>query len=213
MSPWLSLLQQYRAIAVIRYPHLKIGLSMAQAVANGGIGLIEITWNSPQPEKLVSQLRNQLPECLIGAGTILNLQQLESAIASGAQFIFSPHLDTKLIETAITANIPVIPGALTPTEIVTAWQAGATCVKVFPIQAVGGVNYLKNLQSPLEQIPLIPTGGVTIENAPDFIQAGAVAVALGGNLFPQQLITRGNWPGITQRAQQLQEKLLLVTAN
>ena len=207
MSPWLSLLQQYRAIAVIRYPHINIGLLMAQAVAAGGIRIIEITWNSPQPEKLVSQLRHQLPECMIGAGTILNLQQLESAIAAGAKFIFSPHLNTKLIETAITANIPVIPGALTPTEIVTAWEAGATCVKVFPIQAVGGINYLKNLQSPLGQIPLIPTGGVTVENAPDFIQAGAVAVALGGNLFPKQLVTTGNWQGITQRAKQLQGKL------
>ena len=207
MTNWISLLQKYQAIAVIRYPKLEIGLNMAQAVAAGGIILIEITWNSDQPELLVSKLRHSLPECIIGAGTILTLPQLNQAIAAGAQFIFSPHLDTTLIRAAIAAEIPIIPGALTPTEIVTAWHSGASCVKVFPIQGMGGVTYLKSLQSPLGQIPLIPTGGVTIENALDFIQAGAVAVGLSGNLFPSQLVANHDWQEITARAKLLSQSI------
>ena len=96
-----------------------------------------------------------------------------------------------LIEAAITAEIPIIPGALTPTEIITAWQSGATAVKVFPIQPIGGVSYLQVLQGPIGQIPLIPTGGVTVDNAPDFLAAGAVAVGLAGSLFPPAEIAQG----------------------
>ncbi len=206
-ASWLSLLQQQRVIAVLRYTHLKTGLKMAQAVADAGIELLEVTWSSEQPEALVTQLRTQLPHCTIGAGTILDQKQLESAIAAGAEFLFSPHLNLNLLQSAIAASVPLIPGALTPTEIVTAWQAGASCIKVFPIQAMGGVNYLKNLRSPLPQISLIPTGGVTLENASDFINAGAIAVALSGNLFPASLVATGDWQTITKKAQFLRQQL------
>ena len=129
------------------------------------------------------------------------------AIDSGAQFLFTPHTDLTLIQTAVKANIPIIPGALSPTEIVTAWQAGASCVKVFPIQAVGGVNYIRNLQGPLGNIPLIPTGGVTLKNAKEFLQAGAIAVGLAGDLFPQNLITQADWQGISRNAKKLMQQI------
>lgn len=204
---WLKGLQQERAIAVIRARTWEEGCQMAKAVAAGGMRLIEITWNSDRPEKIISYLRQELPDCQIGSGTLLNLEQLEKAINSGAEFLFTPHVDLTLIQTAVKANIPIVPGALSPTEIVTAWQAGASCVKVFPIQAVGGVNYIRSLQGPLGKIPLIPTGGVTLKNAKEFLQAGAIAVGLSGDLFPQNLISRADWQAISKNAKSLIEQI------
>ncbi len=205
---WLQLLQKYRAIAVIRSPQLKLGLAMAKAVAQGGMGLIEVTWNSHRAAELISQLRSQLPSCTIGTGTILSIDQLREAIACGGQFFFSPHVNQELIQAAVAEyNVPIVPGALSPTEIATAWQAGASCVKVFPVQAVGGASYIKSLQGPLGQIPLIPTGGVTLENAKAFLEAGAIAVGLSGQLFPEQLVTARDWKAIALRAAALHQRL------
>ena len=200
---WLTRLQQYRAIAVIRASDYSLGYQMAQAVAVGGISLIEITWNSDRASELIAQLRQDLPNCIIGTGTLLNLKQLQEGIKAGAQFLFTPHVEIELIEAAIAADIPIIPGALSPTEIVTAWNAGASCVKVFPIQAVGGASYIRALQGPLGHIPLIPTGGVTLANAKDFIHAGAIAVGLSGDLFPKALMEVGNWDAIALQANTL----------
>jgi 2-dehydro-3-deoxyphosphogluconate aldolase / (4S)-4-hydroxy-2-oxoglutarate aldolase len=208
-SPWLSLLQQHRFIPVIRTSNRLRGLKMAHAVASGGMQFIEITWNSDGAGELITKLRSELPQCTIGCGTVLNLLQMQQAIDAGVQFIFTPHVEAQMIQTAVNSNIPIVPGALTPTEIVTAWGLGASCVKVFPVQAVGGVNYIKSLQGPLGHIPLIPTGGVTIENAQDFLQAGAIAVGLSSDLFPKHSLDSENWDAITQKAKALQKKLLL----
>ncbi|WP_088240222.1 bifunctional 4-hydroxy-2-oxoglutarate aldolase/2-dehydro-3-deoxy-phosphogluconate aldolase [Calothrix rhizosoleniae] len=204
---WLQLLQQHRAIAVIRAPEKELGYQMAMAAVSGGMKLIEITWNSAEASTLISQLRSELPQCWIGTGTLLNINHLKDAIASGAQFLFTPHVDPQMIELAQSMGIPMIPGALTPTEIVTAWERGASCVKVFPVQAVGGVNYIKSLQGPLGQIPLIPTGGVNLDNARQFILAGAIAVGLSGQLFPQSSVSSGNWQSISQTARNLLDNL------
>lgn len=204
---WLTLLQQTRAIAVIRTAKIEQGRQMALAVAAGGIQLIEITWNSDRPTELIQQLRVELPNCTIGTGTLLTLDQLKEAIAAGAQFLFTPHVDPVMIQTAVAHSIPIIPGALSPTEIVTAWQAGASCVKVFPVSSVGGASYIKSLQGPLGNIPLIPTGGVTLENAKEFIAAGAIAVGLSGQLFPPQLVAQRNWSAIAQLAKNLMQQL------
>ncbi|EDX74995.1 2-dehydro-3-deoxyphosphogluconate aldolase/4-hydroxy-2-oxoglutarate aldolase subfamily [Coleofasciculus chthonoplastes PCC 7420] len=203
---WLTLLQDYRTIAVIRASDQSVGRQMAQAVAAGGIKLIEITWNTDAAADLIRHLRQALPDCTIGTGTLLNLEQVKQAIEAGAEFLFTPHTNITLINTAVNAGVPIIPGALSPSEIVTAWDAGASCVKVFPIQAVGGVSYIKALQGPLGHIPLIPTGGVTFANAKDFITAGAIAVGLAGDLFPTSLIASGDWHGITQRAKKLRSQ-------
>lgn len=205
---WLTLLRQHRSIAVIRASQLSLGRQMAQAVAAGEMPLIEITWNTDRAPELISQLRLELPHCTIGTGTLLNLVQLQQAIDAGAQFLFTPHVDPALIAAAVDAGVPMVPGALSPTEIVTAWNAGASCVKVFPIEAVGGASYIKSLQGPLGQIPLIPTGGVTLENAKTFIAAGAIAVGLSGDLFPKPLIAAGDWEAIAQRAKTLQQQLI-----
>lgn len=180
---------------------------MARAVAAGGMRLIEVTWNSTEPTKLLHRLQNELPTCTIGAGTLLTLTDLQAAIAAGAEFVFSPHTSLPFIQTALQHHLPVIPGALTPTEILTAWQAGATCVKVFPIQSVGGADYLRHLQGPLGAIPMIPTGGVTLENARALIKAGAIAVGLAGQLFPKAAVQQQNWQTVTQTAQTLMQRL------
>ncbi|MFN6461818.1 MAG: bifunctional 4-hydroxy-2-oxoglutarate aldolase/2-dehydro-3-deoxy-phosphogluconate aldolase [Nostoc sp. DedVER02] len=204
---WLSQLQRHRAIAVIRAPKIEVGYQMAMAVASGGMQIVEITWNSSRAGELITQLRSELPACTIGTGTLFNVQQLQEAIASGAQFLFTPHVDSAMIQAAQEKNVPIIPGALTPTEIVTAWSQGASCVKVFPVQAVGGADYIKSLQGPLSQIPLIPTGGVTLENAKEFLQAGAIAVGLSNELFPKKLVTEGNWQAIASGAKKLIQQL------
>ncbi|MER3494290.1 MAG: keto-deoxy-phosphogluconate aldolase [Mastigocladus sp. ERB_26_2] len=201
--PWLTLLKKHRAIAVIRASQLELGRQMALAMASGGIQLIEITWNSANAPELITKLRSELPDCTIGTGSLLNLQQFYYAISAGAQFLFTPHVDPIMIQAAVAANIPIIPGALSPTEIVTAWNHGATCVKVFPVQAVGGASYIKSLQGPLDNIPLIPTGGVTLKNAQEFLQAGAIAVGLSSELFPKQFVETGNWQAISQQAKTL----------
>jgi 2-dehydro-3-deoxyphosphogluconate aldolase/(4S)-4-hydroxy-2-oxoglutarate aldolase len=204
---WLSLVQSQRVIAVIRAPELTVGLQMAQAVAAGGIRLIEITWNSDQAAKLVHHLRTELPDCLIGAGTLVSPDQLWEAVAAGAAFLFMPHSNPEMIQTAVSQQVPVIPGALSPTEIMTAWQLGATAIKVFPIQSVGGASYVRHLKGPLEQIPLIPTGGITLDNAREFIESGAIAVGISGQLFPPEAMAADRWMEITERAERLLKTL------
>jgi 2-dehydro-3-deoxyphosphogluconate aldolase / (4S)-4-hydroxy-2-oxoglutarate aldolase len=204
---WLKLLQQYRAIAIIRSSQQELAYEMAKAVATGEMRLIEITWNSDRAAELIRQLRAELPDCTIGTGTILTVDQLKDAIACGVQFCFTPHVDPQLIQVASEFNLPLVAGALTPTEIVTAWQAGASSVKVFPVDALGGVSYLKSLQGPLSNIPLIPTGGITLENANQFIKAGAIAVGLSGQLFSKTLIETRDWNAIANRARLLQSSI------
>jgi 2-dehydro-3-deoxyphosphogluconate aldolase / (4S)-4-hydroxy-2-oxoglutarate aldolase len=207
MQTWLQSLEAHRAIAVLRTPDLELGRTLAQTAISEGMGIIEITWNSAEPAKLIAKLRETFPHCLIGTGTVLTLVDLENAIACGSQFCFTPHVNAELIKKAIQAEIPIIPGALTPTEIVTAWQLGANAVKVFPVQSLGGAEYIKSLQGPLGHIPLIPTGGVTLENALSFIQSGAIAIGLSGELFPTNLIQSEDWAGVQKRVESLQEKL------
>ena len=204
---WLSQIKQHKVIAVVRAAEVSLTRQLALAVASGGMQLIEITWNSAGATELIAQLRVELPNCTIGTGTLLNLQQMREAIAAGAQFLFTPHVDPVMIKAAVDIGVPIIPGALSPTEMVTAWSSGATCVKVFPVEAVGGVNYIKSLRGPLGHIPLIPTGGVTLENAKEFLQAGAAAVGLSSQLFPKEFVDAGNWEAIAQKAQNLLQKI------
>jgi 2-dehydro-3-deoxyphosphogluconate aldolase/(4S)-4-hydroxy-2-oxoglutarate aldolase len=205
---WQHRLAQHRAIAVIRAPSLLLGYEMAQAVAAGGMRFIEITADSERPWAAIERLRADLPDCAIGTGTVLSGADWQNAVSCGAEFIFSPHVDRQLIAKSQAVGIPMIPGALSPTEIVTAWQAGAAAVKVFPIQAMGGAAYLQALRGPLGQIPLIPTGGVTVANAREMLAAGAIAVGLAGALFPQAAIEQRDWPTITALARQLMDSLV-----
>ena len=198
---WLATLKQHRAIAVIRAPSLTMGLAMAHAVFEGGFRLIEITWASDRPSDLISRLRQSFSQdCYVGTGTLLSCQSMKEAVAAGAQFCFSPHTDLELIQLAHRLSIPVIPGALTPTEITLAWQLGACGVKVFPCQALGGPSYIRHLQGPLGHIPLIPTGGITLEEGRAFLDAGAIAVGMSSSLFPKSFVANQDWAAIQRRA-------------
>ncbi len=198
---------QHRAIGVIRAPEFELGLEMARCVATAGLKLIEITWNSDCPAQLLAQLREELPDCILGSGTITTLDQLTESVSAGAQFIFSPHTDPVLIHYANRLEIPIVPGALTPTEIIQAWQAGASSVKVFPINAMGGASYLRSLRAPLDGIPLIPTGGVTVENSAELLQSGAIAVGLSSELFVPKWVRDRDWEALGDRTKILMNQL------
>ncbi|MEY2857455.1 MAG: hypothetical protein RLZZ74_1767 [Cyanobacteriota bacterium] len=208
MDKWLQLLRQHKAIAVIRCDDFNLAYNMAQAVAAAGMNLIEITWNSDRPAQLIAQLREELPHCTIGTGTILDLNQLATAVDAGAQFAFSPGFDVRLLETCLSRyQIPFIPGIFTPSEAINAWQQGAEVVKVFPIKSLGGAEYIKCLQGPLGHIPFIPTGGVTVDNAVEMIAAGAIAVGISSSLFPTEAIANQQWSEITEGAKLLIDQL------
>ncbi|MBV5257742.1 bifunctional 4-hydroxy-2-oxoglutarate aldolase/2-dehydro-3-deoxy-phosphogluconate aldolase [Synechococcus moorigangaii CMS01] len=199
---WFAQLQEHRAIAVIRATDWQLGVKMAATAIAGGLRLIEVTWNSDNAGQIIATLREKFPNSTIGTGTILSPIDLKEAIASGAAFAFSPHSDRDLLKVAHQRDIPMVLGALTPSEIYQAWRWGSDGVKVFPIKAVGGASFIRCLQSPLGQIPLIPTGGVTLTNAPDLIQAGAIAVGLSSDLFPEALLQTQDWLQLTQRLRQ-----------
>lgn len=205
---WRGMVQRSPVIGVIRAPQFELGVGMATAIAQGGMQFIEITWNSDRADELIATLRQELPQCVIGAGTLTTLAQVQAAIAVGAEFLFTPHVHVELLEAAIAQDVPMIAGALTPTEILTAWQAGAASVKVFPIQAVGGAAYLHSLQGPLGTIPLIPTGGVTLDNALTFLAAGAMAVGISSDLFPPPALATQDWAAIAARTSQLMQHLI-----
>ncbi len=205
---WLTQLKQQRLIAVIRAQELALGHQMANTLIQAGIQLIEVTWNSDGPAHLVAQLRERHPDRTIGVGTILSQGELAEAIAAGAQFAFCPHTHPSLIEWGESQHCPMIPGALSPTEIVTDWQAGASSVKIFPAQSLGPA-YIRYLQGPLGHIPLIPTGGVNHENAPAFLEAGAIAVGVASCLFLPELMQAQDWPGLVTHIQTFRQRIQL----
>ena len=168
----------------------------------GGVTVVEVTMTVPGAIRVIEQLANHHgSKLLLGAGTVLDPETARSCILAGAQFIVSPALDLRTIELCRRYSVPIMPGALTPTEIVTAWQAGADVVKVFPCSAVGGAKYLKSLQGPLPQIQLIPTGGVSLSTAEEFLAAGAFALGVGGDLVDAKAAREGRTSVITENAE------------
>lgn len=199
---WFAQLKQHRAIAVIRAEDWQTGVKMAATAIAGGLRLIEITWSSHQAGKIIRTLREKFPNSHIGTGTILSTADLEAAIFSGATFAFSPHSDPELVKLAHHLDVPMVLGAMTPNEIMQAWQWGSDGVKVFPIKAIGGEQFIECLRRPLGHIPLIPTGGVTLQNSQAFLQAGAIAVGLSSDLFPAMEVKQQNWLQLTERIRQ-----------
>jgi 2-dehydro-3-deoxyphosphogluconate aldolase / (4S)-4-hydroxy-2-oxoglutarate aldolase len=178
----VSVVDRIRAIGVIpvvRATTSDEALAAVEAIRAGGIDVLEITMTVPGAVKIIKALAGK---GIIGAGTVLDADAARECVDAGAQFIVSPSLDVPTIETCSRLDVPVFPGALTPTEVVTAWKAGADAVKIFPANAVGGASYLRSLKAPLPQVELIPTGGVSLANIGDFIKAGALAVGVGADL-------------------------------
>jgi 2-dehydro-3-deoxyphosphogluconate aldolase/(4S)-4-hydroxy-2-oxoglutarate aldolase len=175
-----SSIAQGRIIAIGRHLDPASVLAIGEALAAGGIHVFEVTMNSASALEAIGALTARFgpDELLVGAGTVLDEAQAQAAVDAGARFVVMPHFDVRIVEWAVRREVPSFPGAFTPTEILAAWRAGASAVKLFPASAVGP-TFLRELHGPLPQIPLIPTGGVTVENAPAFIAAGALAVGMG----------------------------------
>ena len=180
-NTFLQQLKETGVVAVIRSPSADAALLASHALVRGGVTGIEITFSTPDAAQAIARARRELSGALVGAGTVLNVEDLEAACDAGASFLVSPHTDSALIARAVERGVPFLAGALTPTEVVHAFNAGAACVKLFPGSAVGP-QYLKALRGPLPHIPLMPTGGVDEHNLAEWFSAGAVAVGMGGSL-------------------------------
>lgn len=173
------------------------------AIREGGISVLEITMTVPGAVKVIEEVAKRYgKDALVGAGTVLDPETATTCIESGAKFVVSPALNLDTIACCRRLDVAVMPGALTPTEVVQAWNAGADFVKVFPAGAVGGPSYLKSLKAPLPQIDLVPTGGVSLKTAADFIRAGAAALGVGADLVDIKAIREGHAALITERAKQ-----------
>lgn len=178
----LEFLQGLPLIAVVRATDPAEAIARAQVYIQAGFTCLEVTWTTPDAAGVLQQLRQDYPHCTIGAATLQTSQMLKEAIATGAQFLVTPHTAIEVVPLAREASCPLILGALTPTEIFHAWQAGATAVKVFPIRAVGGASYLRALRPLFTQIPLIPCGGIGWEDVVPLWRAGAIAIGMGSQL-------------------------------
>jgi 2-dehydro-3-deoxyphosphogluconate aldolase/(4S)-4-hydroxy-2-oxoglutarate aldolase len=172
----------------------------AEAVMHGGIPIVEITMAVPGAVDLITHLVRFHPKLLVGAGTVLNTDTARACVDAGASFLTSPGFVPKVVEFAVKQNLSVLPGALTPTEVIAAWEAGSDFVKVFPAGSVGGPKYIKALKGPLPDVPLIPTGGVNLQTAAEFLEAGAAALGIGGELVHPGHLKSGNTEAIVDAA-------------
>ena len=193
-------------IPVVRATSADEAMRAIDAIREGGISILEITMTVPGAIELIEQVSARYgKDALVGAGTVLDDKTATACISAGARFVVSPALNVDTIACCRRHEIAVMPGALTPTEVVQAWNAGADFVKVFPAGAVGGPSYLKALKAPLPQIELVPTGGVSLKTAADFIKAGAAALGVGADLVDIKAIREGQASLITERARQFVE--------
>jgi 2-dehydro-3-deoxyphosphogluconate aldolase/(4S)-4-hydroxy-2-oxoglutarate aldolase len=187
-------------IAIVRFDRSEDLVQVARAVRAGGVRAIEFTMTTPNALDIIEQSAREFgQDVLLGAGTVLDPETARAAILAGAQFVVAPTLNPQVIETCRRYSKAVIPGAFTPTEILTAWECGADFVKVFPAD-FGGPEYVKAVLAPLPQIKLIPVGGVSLENTGAFIKAGASAVAVGGNLVKKSAIAAKRFDELTELA-------------
>jgi 2-dehydro-3-deoxyphosphogluconate aldolase / (4S)-4-hydroxy-2-oxoglutarate aldolase len=170
----------------------------AEAVAEAGIPIVEITMTVPGALEVITQLARSMPDLVVGAGTIFDMKTARHCVDAGAQFLTSPGLDLRIVEFALKEGIVAIPGALTPTEITAASQAGADFIKVFPCAQVGGASYIHALKAPFPDVPLIAAGGVNQQTAADFIAAGAAAIGIGTELIPKKAVQQRNQHWITE---------------
>jgi len=190
-------------VPVVRATSAEEAKAAVEAIRAGGIPILEITLTVPGAIEIIRELARTIgDDALIGAGTVLDAETAQQCIDAGAKFIVSPSLDVPTIQLCRKLDVPCFAGALTPTEVVTAWKAGATAVKVFPANAVGGASYLKSLKAPLPQIELLPTGGVSLTTAGDFIRAGAFALGVGADLVDLAAVRRGDAAAITAKARE-----------
>jgi 2-dehydro-3-deoxyphosphogluconate aldolase/(4S)-4-hydroxy-2-oxoglutarate aldolase len=195
-------IEEFGIIPAVRTSSAADARFATEAVSRGGIPIVEITMTVPGALEVIADLVRSLPDVIVGAGTVLDLDMARRCLDAGASFLTSPGLNVRIVEFSIKENVVVLPGALTPTEVITAWQAGADFVKVFPCSQVGGDTYIRALKAPLPQVRLVAAGGVNQQTAANFILAGAAALGIGGELIPKAAVQQrqAEWiPELTRR--------------
>lgn len=180
-------------VPVIRAESKDEAIRVIDAIAAGGLPIVEVTMTVPGALSIIEALHKRDSSLVVGAGTVLDPETARACILAGAQFVVSPSLNLRTVELCRRYGVAVMPGALTPTEVVTAWEAGADVVKIFPCGAMGGASYIKALKAPFPQIRLMPTGGVSMKTAADFIKAGSIALGVGSDLVDASAIREENW--------------------
>ncbi|WP_028547942.1 bifunctional 4-hydroxy-2-oxoglutarate aldolase/2-dehydro-3-deoxy-phosphogluconate aldolase [Paenibacillus sp. UNC451MF] len=199
----LRLIEDTRIIAIVRGVEEEHITGVAQALLDGGVQVMEITLNTPGAENMIAKLQQNFGDRMyIGAGTVLDIDDAKKAFEAGASYLVTPNMDEDVIRYSAEQGAPIFPGATTPTEIVKAWKAGATAVKIFPGASLG-ISYLKELQGPLSHIPMVAVGGVTEENIAQFLQIGCYAVGIGGSLVNLKEIANGNYEWVRDKAARL----------
>ena len=194
-------IREIGVIPVVRASSADEAIKVVEAITAGGLPLLEITMTVPGAVQVIEKLSQRFgTEAVVGAGTVLDAATATACINAGAQFVVSPALNPETIARCRELNVAIMPGALTPTEVLQAWNAGADFVKIFPAGAMGGASYLKSLKAPLPQIELVPTGGVTLETAASFIEAGAAAIGVGADLVNIKAIRSGEAEKVTAAA-------------
>lgn len=190
-------------IPILRLPTSGNVLAMAEALIEGGLTVIELSLTMTDVHSLIARLVDRFGDRVsIGAGTVLTLAEVDAVQMAGASFMVSPVTDPEVVQHAKACGLAVFPGALTPTEVVTAWKAGADLVKVFPCHSLGGADYLRALKAPLPQIDLLPTGGITRLNAANYLRAGATALGMGSDLVDLELLLTHGRSALTERARE-----------
>lgn len=202
MSNMLELLLQHKIVAILRGIEDQHADAAAQALIDGGIHMMEITMNTDGAAAMIERWRTKFDgKAAVGAGTVTDLARAEQAVNAGAQFLISPNLDEEVIAYGRERGLSVWPGVMTPTEIVKAWKAGADAVKIFPMGTLG-ISYLQEIRGPLNDIPMMATGGVDLHNIADYFKAGANAVGMGGKLVNLEWVREGKLDQVTERARQ-----------
>jgi 2-dehydro-3-deoxyphosphogluconate aldolase/(4S)-4-hydroxy-2-oxoglutarate aldolase len=199
----LATIREVGIVPVIRAESPEAAGRAIEAIRAGGVPILEITMTVPGAVGLIEEMaRKYGKDAVVGAGTVLDPETARACILAGARFVVSPSLNLETIACCRRYGVAVLPGALTPTEVVAAWQAGADMVKVFPAGALGGASYIKALKAPLPQIDIVPTGGVSLKTATDFIKAGATALGVGADLVDPQALAAGQAGEITRKARE-----------
>jgi 2-dehydro-3-deoxyphosphogluconate aldolase/(4S)-4-hydroxy-2-oxoglutarate aldolase len=202
----LTELRRRRLIAVIRAPSPQAALGAANAVLDGGVAMVEITFTVPDAPRVMAELA-QRADAIVGAGTVLTADQARAALEAGARFIIAPNLSPEVARVALGAGVMFCPGAFTTTEILAARAAGAHVVKVYPVGVVGGPAYIQIVRDPLPEVPMLAAGGTNLDNVVPFLRAGCVGVGLGGALADPALASAGDFAEITRRARTFVERV------
>ncbi|WP_426993125.1 bifunctional 4-hydroxy-2-oxoglutarate aldolase/2-dehydro-3-deoxy-phosphogluconate aldolase [Methylomonas sp. CM2] len=180
--------------------HLKSAVPLAKALVDGGLKVLEITLRTPVALDAIRRIKAEVPGAIVGAGTIINVQTLHAAIEAGAEFIVSPGVTETLLDAALETSVPLLPGIITPSEVMRLLDRGITAMKFFPAEAAGGIPMLKSIGGPLPQVTFCPTGGVNPKNAPEYLALSNVACVGGSWMAPADLVDAGDWAEITRRA-------------